>query len=351
MMTSSILGSALLGFDDFALAQGLEPHALMAAVSLGPGDLDAAIETRQFNQLLALCAQRSGNGLFALQFGLEHGMRGMGSLLHAIQGAHSVGEVVHALSRHSHVLGTAVQFRIERHAGSARLLYQVTDAEIPCVRQTVEWAMGMSAQLMQSLLKHLWRPQALLLQHGAAVAPVAYRCLLGVTPRFSSLENAWVFAPSLLDTRLAVQDERFMQLARQLQEELADISLQSLPLHVQRLIRNRMPHGRVTVEQVAMDLTVSPRSLQRYLLTQGTSFQALLDKTRQAVATRLIRDASISLTQVADLLGYTQLGAFSRAFSRWHGVSPQQWKRQLHQAPALDPNAKCPASPPPSAEA
>ncbi len=351
MMTSSILGTALLGFDDFAIAHGLEPRALMTEVSLGPGDLDTVIDIRQFEALLALCAHRSGNGLFALRFGLEQGMRGMGSLLHAIQGARTVGEVVHALSRHSHMLGTAVAFRIERHAGSARLLYHVTDADIPCVRQTVEWAMGMSAQLMQSLLKHLWRPHALLLQHGAVMAPAAYRCRLGVAPRFSSLENAWVFAPSLLDTRLAVQDERFMQLTRQLQEELADISLQSLPLHVQRLIRNRLPHGRVTVEQIAMDLTVSPRSLQRYLLTQGTSFQTLLDKTRQAMATRLIRDASVSLTQVADLLGYTQLGAFSRAFSRWHGVSPQQWKRQLHQASMLDPSATCPAPPPPSTEA
>ncbi|WJO24406.1 AraC family transcriptional regulator [Pseudomonas soli] len=82
-----------------------------------------------------------------------------------------------------------------------------------------------------------------------------------------------------------------------------------------------------------MDLKISSRSLQRYLLTQGTSFQALLDGTRQAMATRLLRDATINLTQVAELLGYTQLAAFSRAFSRWHGLSPQQWKRQLRQAP------------------
>lgn len=335
-MTSYILGTALLGFDDFALAQGLEPHALLAEVSLALGEPDGAIETRPFNALLALAAHRSGNRLFALQFGLEHGMRGMGTLLHVIQSADTVGEVLRALVRYGHVLGTAVEFRLERHAGNARLLCQVTDADLHCVRQTVEWAMGLSAHLMHSLLKHLWRPHALLLCHGAGAEPSAYRRLLGVAPRFSSTENAWVFDPELLDTQLGAKDQRILQLTRQFQDELADITLEALPMHVQKLMRSRMPQGRVTVEQIAMDLKISSRSLQRYLLTQGTSFQALLDETRQAMATRLLRDASINLTQVAELLGYTQLAAFSRAFSRWHGLSPQQWKRQIRQVSALD---------------
>lgn len=331
-MTSYIRGTALLGFDEFATAQGLDAHALLAELSLGPIDPDAVIAARPFSALLELCAQRSGNPLFGLQFGLQQGMRGIGSLLHVIQNEATVGDVLSALSRYSHVHSSAAEFRLERQAGHARLLYQVTDADLRCIRQTVELAMGMTAQLMQSLLKGQWHPRGLLLRHASAdVPPGAYRGLLGVTPRFGNRENAWVFDPSLLDVGLGEKDERLLQLMRQLQEELADITLQDLPWHVQKLIRSRMPHGRVTIEQVAMDLNVSPRSLQRYLLMAGTSFQLLLDKTRQAMAIRLLRDASISLTQVAELLGYTQLSAFSRAFSRWHGISAQQCRRQLHR--------------------
>jgi AraC-like DNA-binding protein len=58
----------------------------------------------------------------------------------------------------------------------------------------------------------------------------------------------------------------------------------------------------------------------------------ILDKTRQAMVARYICDSSISLTQLADLLGYADLSAFSRAFNRWNGMSPQKWKQHLQQA-------------------
>ncbi|WP_323744595.1 AraC family transcriptional regulator [Pseudomonas sp. UFMG81] len=346
-MTSYIRGTALLGFDEFATAQGLDAHALLAECALGPVDPDATLAARQFSALLEACAQRAGNPLFGLQFGLQHGMRGIGSLLHVIQNEGSVGDVLSALSRYSHVHSSAAEFRLERQAGHARLLYQVTDADLACIRQTVELAMGMTAQLMQSLLKGQWHPLGMLLSHTAAdVAAGAYRGLLGITPRFGNRENAWVFDASLLDVGLGEKDERLAQLMRQLQEELADITLQDLPWHVQKLIRSRMPHGRVTIEQVAADLNVSPRSLQRYLLMADTSYQELLDKTRQAMAMRLLRDASINLTQVAELLGYTQLSAFSRAFSRWHGISAQQCRRQLQRG--QDDQHARDATPPPA---
>ncbi|MDU9390213.1 AraC family transcriptional regulator [Pseudomonas sp. zfem002] len=349
-MASSIRGTALLGFDEFAFTQGLDSRALLADFSLAAVSPDDPLDTRRFNDLLELCAQRSGNPLFGLEFGLQHGLRGLGNLGPLAANASTVGEVLEALSQPNHGYGSAVEFHLERHADPARLSFQVIDADIPRVRQAVELAAGMTAQLMQHLGKQHWHPSGLLLRHtGGGVDLAAYRRLLGVTPRFASLENAWLFDPALLGLRLVERDERTTQWMRQLQEELSDIELHELPAYVQKLIRGRMLHGRVTLEQIATDLTISPRTLQRYLMTEGTSFQALLDDTRQALATRFMRDSAISLTRLAELLGYAQLGAFSRAFSRWHGVSPQQWKRQLQCEPlarqegqSAEPSPPCP---------
>ncbi|UVL43525.1 helix-turn-helix domain-containing protein [Pseudomonas sp. B21-040] len=68
-------------------------------------------------------------------------------------------------------------------------------------------------------------------------------------------------------------------------------------------------------------------------MTQGTGFQELLDDTRQAMAARYLSDSSISLTQLASLLGYADLSTFSRAFTRWNGISPQKWKQHKYQIP------------------
>ena len=331
-MTSFVRGIALLGFDEFATSQGLDPHTLLAEVGLPDDALDGLISGVQFTALLELCAKRSENPLFGLQFGLHQGSQALGSLLYVIQGARTVGEALKALTHYFHVHSSGAELHLERQGGSTRLSYDVTDGDAASVRQTVELAMGISAQLMDSLLGHPWKPSGLLLRHPAGAEPGAYRRLLGVTPRFDSPVNAWGFDDSLLETPLSATDDRFQQLARRHLDELARITLQELPSYVQKLLRSHLPSGHVTIEQVAGHLKISPRTLQRYLLAEGTGFQELLDKTRQSMATRYICDSSISLTQLSELLGYADFSAFSRAFTRWNGVSPRKWKQRYRQA-------------------
>lgn len=331
-MTSFVRGVALLGFDEFATSQGLDPHSVLAEVELPYDDLDGLISGAKFSALLELCAKRSKNPLFGLQFGLHQGPQCLGSLLYLTQSASTVGDALKALTEYFHVHSSGAEVHLEQQGGSAQLLYDVTDGEAASVRQTVELAMGVGAQLIQSLLGHPWRPHRLLMRHPAGTTLGAYKTLLGITPRFDSPINAWIFDASLLETSLSATDERLQQLIKHHNDELAQITLQELPSHVRKILRNRLPNGNVTIGQVAKELMISPRSLQRYLQAEGTGFQELLDKTRQSMAKRYICDSSINLTQLSGLLGYANLGAFSRAFTRWNGMSPQKWKQRYDQA-------------------
>lgn len=333
-MTSFVHGIALLGFEDFALAQGLDPRTTLAEIGLPCDAKDGVISGVQFNTLLELCARRSANPLFGLQLGLQQGAQALGNLWYAIQNAGSVGEALQALIQYFHVHSNGAQLQLECHGGYARLMYEVTDGEAHSVRQTVELAMGISAHLMQGLLQHTWQPHSLQLRHSPVAEPSAYRRLLGITPHFNNSVNAWVFDERLLNIPLSNADQRLRQLVREHLDELARITLQELPSYVQKLLRTWLPHGQVRIEQVAVHMQLSPRSLKRYLRTQNTSFQALLDDTRQALATRYLRESSLSLTQLAGLLGYADLSTFSRAFKRWNGISPQQWKHHQQSAPA-----------------
>lgn len=335
-MNTFVNGIALLGFEDFALDQGLNPSAVLTEIGLPVDARLSVIGGAQFNSLLELCAQRSAAPLFGLQFGLRQGAQALGNLLYPIQNAGSVGEALQALQRYFHVHSNGAELRLERHGRYARLVYEVTDGGAYSVRQTVELAIGISAHLLRSLLQHAWKPRGLLLRHAPGAELSAYRHLLGITPRFDSPDNAWVFDEALLDISLNTADERLCQLARERLDVLARITLRELPDYVQKLLRTWLPAGQVTIEQVAEHLQVSPRTLQRYLQTEDTSFQALLDDTRQALATRYLRDSSLSLTQLAALLGYADLSTFSRAFRRWNGISPQQWQRSLLSVPAAD---------------
>ncbi|AUG41178.1 AraC family transcriptional regulator [Pseudomonas chlororaphis] len=328
-MTSTVRGTALLGFTEFVSSLGLDPSQALAEVKLPADPLPGQLSGVQFNALIELCAQRANNPLFGLQFGLRQGPQGLGPLLYAMRSTGNLGEALTLLTRYFHVHSDGAEVRLERQAGSALLLYDITDGDLTSVRQTVELAMGVAAHLLHDLLGHAWKPRALMLRHAAAADRGAYRALLGVLPRFDSPVNAWVFDESLLATPLGPTDARCQQLVQQHIDELARVTLQELPSYVQKLLRSRLAGGQVTIRQVAEYMMISPRTLQRYLQAQGTGFQELLDKTRQAMAARYICDSSISLTQLASLLGYADLSAFSRAFHRWNGMSPQKWKQRL----------------------
>ncbi|MNR19310.1 HTH-type transcriptional regulator VirS [compost metagenome] len=72
---------------------------------------------------------------------------------------------------------------------------------------------------------------------------------------------------------------------------------------------------------------MSSWSLQRRLREQNLSFSALVDKQRRDLATFYMRQQQLPISELAPLLGYSEVSAFSRAFRRWFGVSPRQWRQ------------------------
>ena len=83
-----------------------------------------------------------------------------------------------------------------------------------------------------------------------------------------------------------------------------------------------LPHGRAQRHNVAKNLAMSPRTLARRLASEGTTFEEVVDELRRSLALQYIKTPSVSLSQVAWLLGYEGSTSFSHAFARWTGRSP-----------------------------
>lgn len=98
---------------------------------------------------------------------------------------------------------------------------------------------------------------------------------------------------------------------------------------VRRALAERIAKGDVQIQSVARALAVSARSLQRRLAEAGLSYQGLLDATRRQAAAEYLSNATLSIGEVAYLLGYSEPAAFHRAFKRWHGVAPQVFRGRL----------------------
>lgn len=136
--------------------------------------------------------------------------------------------------------------------------------------------------------------------------------------RYVTARNAWEFRPRFGQPLVA-------GLVRTGSELLGALPHDFLATLRQR-IGDGLRSGRTGVGEIAERLGLSVRSMQRRLSESGTSFHALVDEERHRLALELARRDDLSVAQIADLLGFSETSALTRAFRRWTGVSPREWR-------------------------
>jgi AraC-like DNA-binding protein len=103
------------------------------------------------------------------------------------------------------------------------------------------------------------------------------------------------------------------------------------PQIIKQSISRKLGHGEVTLETIAHENATTVRTLQARLAAEGTSFEDLLQITRRQLAEEYLRDTDLPLSEIALLLGFSELSAFSRACHRWFDEPPSIRRRNLQQ--------------------
>jgi AraC-like DNA-binding protein len=151
----------------------------------------------------------------------------------------------------------------------------------------------------------------------------------GVTPAYGAARVDITFPDAILDLPVSGAEPALREMfARQVEGEHARLQGDAaLPERTRAEIARRLAAGTAELPAVARALSLSERTLQRRLRELGTSFQALLDEERRAVAVERIGSVDATVTDVAFLLGFSDTSAFTRAFRRWTGVTPAAFRR------------------------
>lgn len=154
------------------------------------------------------------------------------------------------------------------------------------------------------------------------------RPLIPVKVTFDCAYNQMRFPASRLEQPLRFADPRLAQMAEaQCERELASIkSPPKLLNQVRRIILSRAGHF-PSVEQAATELHMSSRTLKRKLQVLGTSYQQILDDLRKGLAVEYLTQSDISVDDIAVHLGYSDASNFARAFRRWTGKSPSDYRK------------------------
>jgi AraC-like DNA-binding protein len=156
--------------------------------------------------------------------------------------------------------------------------------------------------------------------------------IAGVRPKFDAPRNAVLLDAESLDAPLPQANPQMARLCEEQCRQL--LGRRRVRGGLAGQVRDRMlrkPSAMPSIEVVADELHIASRSLRRHLAAEGTSYRALLDEVRQALAEELLLSGDMKLSEMAERLGYAEPAPFITAFKRWKGLSPDRYRR-LHQA-------------------
>lgn len=217
----------------------------------------------------------------------------------------------------------------ERDIAIIRENFSLTRPE--AMQQSVGLALGVLARLAAAVMPDQWRPIAV---HFTQEQPnmrelIHYRTVFGCPIEFGSELNGIVIHRKDLDIANPRADAALADHAQRLIEAIMSPRNRTVAQIVEESITLLMPSGRANIKNCAEKMGVTVRTLQRQLDRDGTSFAALLNNARRHLAEQYLSNPNVRITDVADMLGYSSIGAFTRWHIQSYGMSPREQRSIL----------------------
>lgn len=326
--------SAWAGFAELVTSLGGNVGEIFAAAQLDPRlltDAERYLPLKQFIACQAIAAQKLKRKDFGLMLGQSQNLSVLGALSIAIMNAPTARDGIGIAARFMHVHNPAFSMSLAPMPRTeSDFLSCMVELRDPSGReQNDERILSNVHKSLAEVGGAAYRAKAVWFMHAPISAMSVYRRVFGVVPLFNQPTMGIAIARSVLDSWRPGGSEQMRIVAE------AYLAQQSLPRErvltqsVASMARSLLRGGEFTPEQTAKALGLHARTLQRRLREEGSSFEKIKDDARRDWAETLLAQPSVSLTQIADILGYADLSAFSRSSRRWFGEAPRTYRRRL----------------------
>jgi len=321
-------------FEDLAeraRSRGLDPAPALRAAGVDPArpPAEGRFSYRDFVAFLTALEALAPGPDFFLTHGRDFEFTDYGLLGYAMMSAATMGQAIQIAVRYHRTVGPLVQVSMESDEELVWVrLDNLFGLDDPVLRVVVENIVSTFPPLVAQLTGRDGRPERLLLSYPAPADAGPYREVFGCEPEFGAERTRYGIAPAVLARPVLRADPDAAQ--------LLEVSCQELLREVERqdTLTNRIrahllanPGSPLDAPAVARAMAISERGLRRHLRREGTSFQAVLDDVRRRMAQDYLASTTLSIQQIAELVGFSEATNFRRAFLRWTGTSPHRFRR------------------------
>jgi AraC-like DNA-binding protein len=330
---TTLRASAALRVLEIVSELGGDPNRVLDASDILAGDLDSPdrfIDLAKLVQLNHLAARELDDPAFGLHLGPAFDIQSMGLLSHAVLNAPTVEAAIQNLFRYmdTFILSITREWICEEE--TTFLMIDLPGLGMEERRLPIDACASVFVALMNKLLGEEWAPVEVCFRHSLPRTPAEYCRLLGAPVSFGQRADGIRIHNDDLARKIPRADAEVLPVfTAHLERSIAKTS-ENDPLlrRLRELIANSLLRGNPDIASVARELGTSTRSLQRQLRERDSSFRKLTEATRRDLASQHLSESDTALTEIAFLLGYSELAAFDRAFRRWTGESPLAYRKR-----------------------
>ncbi|MFZ5724590.1 MAG: AraC family transcriptional regulator [Pseudomonadota bacterium] len=282
-------------------------------------------------RLFACALGRTGDNALGLRLGGNVQPRSYPVLGYVIMGSADLGEAIDRLLRFERIVGELGRASLDDEGADNLLLRWDCPVPMPYARYLRDAAVAGWVGFARSLLDNARAPLEARFEHPEppAAEREAYERFFRCPVRFSAPHTGIVFPRVWLQLPLRSADPALGGIMEEHAARLlADFSSGiNLANEVRSAIYRHLPGGEPEIETVAEDLGMTVRALQARLRKADVTFSDLVDDIRKSLAAVLVADERLTLVNVALLLGFAEQSSFTRAFRRWYGMAPGEYRK------------------------
>lgn len=329
---------SLSGFDRLVRRLGGDPDDLIAqsGLELAKVDFDSPFVCyRDFIRILDTSSRLLDCPSFGLQLAHLQSAAPMlpVSLDLAMRNSPTIGAAYEYSSSHlgsySPVLHTSIE--CDRNTGERFFQFDVLLDRVPHKQQAIEHAVGLLHYSVLAISGGAVRPRAIWFKHERVANLSTYHQHFQTQTSFDMPANGIFLSEEDWIRPLSNRNPHLYDLAASFIESQFPAPEQMLSRLVRTAILRRLGQSDCTHAEIAAKLGLHPRTLQRRLREEGTSFEKLRDEIRREVALQYLAQPSVPLIRIAGMLGYSEQSVLTRSCYRWFAASPHKMRRELRE--------------------
>ncbi|HHH44427.1 MAG TPA: AraC family transcriptional regulator [Gammaproteobacteria bacterium] len=322
---ASLIGCTLrdygISVTDVFRDAGLDPEAAIAA--------DVRYPFEKMQRMWRLAVERSGDPCFGLAVAGHIQPQALHGLGFMWLSSDTLLDALERLVKYQRMISTVADIRLEEQKESVQLHVDFRRSTADIEYASLDAAVGVFVNMCRIATCETFNPVRLSLERPRPDCAERFEDLFRSPVEFGAAANIIDFDPVQLREPLPGANPELARANDQVViDYLGRFDRENISMQVRSRLIELLPGGQPSQKDIAGSLNLSVRNLQRRLQAEGISFKRLLDDTRKDLAAQYIRDSHRRIGEITYLLGFSEPSNFTRAFRRWTGVSPNEFRQR-----------------------